>query len=138
MIKVEKDHFLRAALEIGHSGDNDTLPYDWDAGFIKEKGTRSCGPLPEFVPARRNWRRWEASHFHERALDCGRTFTRPVRAAWLPYHYQNSSLLEPLSEWTRSSDCGGERRTAERPRAFLSASSLGAWPLRSNAIVACV
>ncbi len=39
MIKVEKDHFLRAALEIGHSGDNDTLPYDLDAGFIKEKAT---------------------------------------------------------------------------------------------------
>lgn len=37
MIKVEKDHFLRAALEIGHNGDNDTLPYDLDAGFIKEK-----------------------------------------------------------------------------------------------------
>jgi Reverse transcriptase (RNA-dependent DNA polymerase) len=39
MINVEKDHFLRAALEIGHSGDNDTLPYDLDAGFIKEKAT---------------------------------------------------------------------------------------------------
>lgn len=37
MIKVEGDHFFRAALEIGHSGDNDTLPYDLDAGFIKDK-----------------------------------------------------------------------------------------------------
>lgn len=36
-IKIEKDHFFRAALEIGHSGDNDTLPYDLDAGFIKDK-----------------------------------------------------------------------------------------------------
>lgn len=39
MINVEKDHFLRAALEIGHSGDNDTLPYDLDAAFVKEKAT---------------------------------------------------------------------------------------------------
>jgi hypothetical protein len=37
MIKVEKDHFFRAALEIGYSGDNDTLPYDLEAGFIKDK-----------------------------------------------------------------------------------------------------
>ena len=37
MIKVERDHFFRAALEIGHNGDNDTLPYDLEAAFIKEK-----------------------------------------------------------------------------------------------------
>lgn len=37
MVKVEKSHFLRAALEIGHNGDNDTLPYDLDAAFIKNK-----------------------------------------------------------------------------------------------------
>ncbi len=37
MVKIEKYHFFRAALEIGHSGDNDTLPYDLDAGFIKDK-----------------------------------------------------------------------------------------------------
>jgi hypothetical protein len=37
MIKVEESHFLRAALEIGQSGENDTLPYDIDAAFIKEK-----------------------------------------------------------------------------------------------------
>lgn len=37
MIKVEVDHFLRAALEIGSSGDNDTLPYDLDAAFVRDK-----------------------------------------------------------------------------------------------------
>ena len=37
MVEVNTDHFLRAALEIGHSGDNDTLPYDLDASFIKAK-----------------------------------------------------------------------------------------------------
>lgn len=37
LIKVEQDHFLRTALEIGHSGDKDTLTYDLDSGFIKEK-----------------------------------------------------------------------------------------------------
>lgn len=37
MVRVETAHFYRAALEIGHSGDNDTLPYDLDAGFIKDK-----------------------------------------------------------------------------------------------------
>ena len=34
MIKVQKNHFLRAASEIGNSGENDTLPYDIDAVFI--------------------------------------------------------------------------------------------------------
>lgn len=37
MIKVDKGHFLQAALEIGQSGENDTLPYDIDAKFIKER-----------------------------------------------------------------------------------------------------
>ena len=37
MIKVDINHFVRSALEIGHSGDNDTLPYDLDAGFVKER-----------------------------------------------------------------------------------------------------
>ncbi len=37
MLKVTQDHFLRAALEIGESGDNDTLPYDIDAAFIRDK-----------------------------------------------------------------------------------------------------
>ncbi|HXZ01931.1 MAG TPA: RNA-directed DNA polymerase [Stellaceae bacterium] len=34
---VKRDHFLKAALEIGQSGENDTLPYDTDAGFIRDK-----------------------------------------------------------------------------------------------------
>ncbi len=37
MVKVNKAHFLRAAYEIGNSGDNDTLPYDLDAAFVKDK-----------------------------------------------------------------------------------------------------
>lgn len=37
MSKVDRGHFLRAALEIGHNGENDTLPYDIDAAFIKDK-----------------------------------------------------------------------------------------------------
>lgn len=36
-MKVEGRHFQLAALEIGQSGENDTLPYDIDAAFIKEK-----------------------------------------------------------------------------------------------------
>ncbi|WP_341988715.1 RNA-directed DNA polymerase [Azorhizobium sp. AG788] len=35
MIKVDISCFSRAALEIGHSGENDTLPYDLDAAFVK-------------------------------------------------------------------------------------------------------
>lgn len=37
MVKVKKDHFLRAAHEIGNNGDNDTLPYDVDSAFVKDK-----------------------------------------------------------------------------------------------------
>lgn len=36
-LQVSHDHFIRAALEIGQSGENDTLPYDIDAGFVREK-----------------------------------------------------------------------------------------------------
>lgn len=39
MIKVEIDHFRRAAIEIGHSGENDTLPYDIDAAFVRDKAS---------------------------------------------------------------------------------------------------
>lgn len=30
MLTVNREHFTRAALEIGQSGENDTLPYDID------------------------------------------------------------------------------------------------------------
>jgi len=36
-LQVSRDHFLRAALEIGQSGENDTLPYDIDAGFVRDR-----------------------------------------------------------------------------------------------------
>jgi hypothetical protein len=35
--KISSDHFYRAALEIGQNGENDTLPYDLDAQFVKER-----------------------------------------------------------------------------------------------------
>lgn len=34
---VTKDHFKRAAQDIGAHGDNDTLPFDVDSKFIAEK-----------------------------------------------------------------------------------------------------
>jgi hypothetical protein len=37
VLEVTQDHFLKAALEIGQSGENDTLPYDIDAAFIRDK-----------------------------------------------------------------------------------------------------
>ena len=37
MINVEQEHFRKAALEIGKYGENDTLPYDNDASFIRDK-----------------------------------------------------------------------------------------------------
>lgn len=37
MLEVNREHFLKAAKEIGQSGENDTLPYDIDAGFIRDK-----------------------------------------------------------------------------------------------------
>jgi len=36
-LQVSRDHSLRAALAIGQSGENDTLPYDIDAGFIRDR-----------------------------------------------------------------------------------------------------
>jgi hypothetical protein len=33
---IKQDHFYRAALEIGQGGENDTLPYDVDAQFVKD------------------------------------------------------------------------------------------------------
>jgi len=39
MSEVKLDHFKRAAAEIGSRGDNDTLPFDIDVRFIKDKQT---------------------------------------------------------------------------------------------------
>ncbi|HEY0328866.1 MAG TPA: RNA-directed DNA polymerase [Rhodopseudomonas sp.] len=36
-LQITRAHFLRAAQEIGRSGDNDTLPYDVDSGFVRDK-----------------------------------------------------------------------------------------------------
>lgn len=36
-MKVRRKHFHWAALEIGQSGENDTLPYDFDAAFVRDK-----------------------------------------------------------------------------------------------------
>lgn len=55
MLTVEQEHFRRAALEIGKSGENDTLPYDIDAGFIRDKAdelSEICIRLFESVNAR--------------------------------------------------------------------------------------
>ena len=38
-VEVNEAHFLQAALEIGQNGENDTLPYDIDASFIRDKST---------------------------------------------------------------------------------------------------
>lgn len=43
MLVVEQDHFRKAALEIGRSGENDTLPYDIDASFIRDKAEELSG-----------------------------------------------------------------------------------------------
>lgn len=43
MPSIKLDHFRQAALEIGQNGDNDTLPYDIDAQFLRE----NAGPLAE-------------------------------------------------------------------------------------------
>ena len=37
VLEVTRLHFSRAAREIGQSGENDTLPYDVDASFIRDK-----------------------------------------------------------------------------------------------------
>lgn len=55
MLEVREDHFLRAALEIGESGENDTLPYDIDAGFIRDKSkqlTQVCYQLFQTIDAK--------------------------------------------------------------------------------------
>lgn len=37
MAGIQRDHFKRAAADIGAHGDNDTLPFDSDNRFVKEK-----------------------------------------------------------------------------------------------------
>ncbi|WP_198292810.1 RNA-directed DNA polymerase [Mesorhizobium sp. STM 4661] len=38
-MEVKREHFLQAALEIGQVGENDTMPYDIDAAFIRDKAS---------------------------------------------------------------------------------------------------
>jgi hypothetical protein len=52
---VTRDHFLRAAREIGQSGENDTLPYDIDAAFIRDKSedrSKICFHLFQSIDAK--------------------------------------------------------------------------------------
>lgn len=54
-MQVSRDHFFRAAQEVGQSGENDTLPYDVDAGFIRDKAdelSEICFKLFQDVDAR--------------------------------------------------------------------------------------
>lgn len=54
-MQVLRDHFLKAAHEIGQSGENDTLPYDIDAGFIRDKAedfADICFELFELIDVR--------------------------------------------------------------------------------------
>ena len=49
---ITQENFHRAALEIGQSGENDTLPYDIDAQFVKERAddlSEICFRFFEFV-----------------------------------------------------------------------------------------
>lgn len=55
VLQVSRDHFIRAALEIGQNGENDTLPYDVDARFVKEKSSALsdiCFSLFQLIDAR--------------------------------------------------------------------------------------
>lgn len=51
-LQVSREHFRRAALDIGKSGENDTLPYDTDAGFIRDRAedlSQICFRLFELI-----------------------------------------------------------------------------------------
>jgi hypothetical protein len=55
VLNVTRDHFLRAACEIGQSGENDTLPYDVDAAFIRDKAedlSNICSALFQLIDAK--------------------------------------------------------------------------------------
>ena len=55
VLEITRDHFLKAACEIGQSGENDTLPYDVDAAFIRDKSeelSRICFELFQLIEAK--------------------------------------------------------------------------------------
>jgi hypothetical protein len=51
LLKAEKRHFVRAAMDIGQSGENDTLPYDIDAAFVRDKADQLADLCMEFLSA---------------------------------------------------------------------------------------
>ena len=54
VLKVTQDHFRRAAFEIGQSGENDVLPYDIDAAFVRDKSedlSKICFDLFQSIEA---------------------------------------------------------------------------------------
>lgn len=53
---IGQEHFQRAAFEIGKSGENDTLPYDIESGFIRDKAvelSEICFSLFQNIDSRR-------------------------------------------------------------------------------------
>lgn len=50
-VQISKAHFYQAALEIGQNGENDTLPYDIDSKFVKEKASELSDLCDELFKA---------------------------------------------------------------------------------------
>ena len=107
-MEVKKGHFLHAALEIGQSGENDTLPYDIDAGFIRDKSeelSQICFELFQSIDSRSAKK--AAAYVNEAHYRC-RAVIGSLRVSRVSDNHQNPPILEPLSERARPSYCGGK------------------------------
>ena len=125
MVKVEKDHFFRAALEIGYSGDNDTLPYDLEAGFVKDKAVDLAALCLALFQSVETGVVGKPANFMNGLSIVAERLLAPSG----PHGFRITTKIHPfwesLSEWSGPSDRRGKRRAAERSRALLPARHTG-------------
>ncbi|MBR2574998.1 MAG: RNA-directed DNA polymerase [Loktanella sp.] len=126
---VSREHFLRAALEIGKSGENDTLPYDIEAGFIRDRAedfSVICFNLFEAINARNQ--KNAAAYVNELTIRAERLLTpsgshgfritTKIHPFWNLYLNGLGIAIAEANEANRSSRAHSYRLGGEAPSYF--------------------
>ena len=144
MSAVTRDHLLRAAVDIGAHGDNDTLPFDVDNTFIKEQQNSlvdlaydfSCELAQNTAKSAKNIIE-SATIFSERLLTpsgpSGFRIVTKLHPFWSIYYNGLAVAIAEVLEPTRSDRAHSYRYTSTGPDLFLRDASWRAFRLATIA-----
>lgn len=133
-MQVVREHFIRAALEIGQNGENDTLPYDIDAGFIRDEAENlatACFSLFQMIDGKT--RKKAAEYINELTIGSERLLTpsgshgfrvtTKIHPFWNLYINGLGIAIAEANEDRRSQRAHSYRLGNERPWFFDRAKS---------------